>query len=438
MTGAAAAGEITGGFDVRFRYEFKDGWPDKGTSKVNPAYEDYYRMRTRVWGRAALGDDAAAFLRLSNEFRDYRNSDNSKHKNEFPDELFIDSLYLDASLLDERVAVRAGRQDIKEGAGRLISDGTPGDGSRSQFFDAIVAKVRMLEKSRVDLMAIWNRHRDDWTLGNPHDAYDLTKIKSGEPYSRMDEKGLAAYFHYHEIQDFPMEFYWIWKQEERFYDKAARYPGRNFHTLGTRLVPRFSDRLSAELETAVQLGRVDGQSGMEGRDIAAWMAYTGVTYSERDVFCKPELTGALLYLSGDKDSYYQTADGSTDTGWNPVFNRSSWFSETGAGMYDSYRWSNLFYPHLAAALEPRDRHTVNMQCGPMFANEKDNGASGHYRGLFAQLRYDFPLLGAVFGGRGNLKGAVVGEALVYGDYYDHDEVDQDVATWVRLELRGTF
>ena len=430
------------GLDFRFRYEFKDDWMEKGKRTVNPDYEDYYRMRTRVWGKATFGDDLAAYLRLGNEFRGYHNTSSSKNK--FPDELYIDNFYFDINAIGDRVDLRIGRQDIKEGAGRLISDGTPGDGSRSAFFDAILMKVKLMEKSDIDLMATWNRHRDNWTLGNPSDDYDLTKIKSGAPYSRMDEKGLMAYFHYNEITDFPMEFYWIWKQEDRFYDKKDRYPGRNFHTLGARLTPKFNDKLSAEIEAAVQLGRTDSQSEMEGRDymkdrdIAAWMAYVGVTYSEKEVFGKPKVTGAVLYLSGDKDSYYATADGGTDNSWNPVFNRTTWFSEICSGMYDQYRWSNLIYPHIEAEVEPCSKHKVKFQCGPMFAAEKDYGATDNYRGFYSQLRYDFPLLTKVFGKRGDLTGAVVGEALLYGDYYMHKEVDADAATWLRFELNGKF
>ena len=433
-----SAMDLDAGLDFRFRYEFKDDWMDKGKTSVSPKYEDYYRMRTRVWGKATFGDDLGAYLRLGNEFRDYRNSDGNKHKNEFPDELYIDNFYFDFNNIGDRVDLRVGRQDIKEGAGRLISDGTPGDGSRSTYFDAIFAKVKMLEKSDIDLMGTWNTYRDDATLGNPNDIYDNTKIKSGSPYSEMDEKGLMAYFHYNEIEDFPMEFYWIWKQETRFYDKETRYPGRDFHTMGTRLMPKINDKLSAEFEAAVQLGQTDGQSGMEGRDIAAWMTYAGLTYSEKEVFGKPKLTGALLYLSGDEDSYYKTTDGSTDTSWNPVFNRSTWFSEICSGMYDQYRWSNLIYPHLEAGLEPYSKHKIKLQCGPMFAAEKDNGATDNYRGLYTQLRYDLPLLSKVFGKRGDVTGAVVGEAMYYGDYYAHDVADTDMATWLRFEINGKF
>jgi hypothetical protein len=174
---------------------------------------------------------------------------------------------------------------------------------------------------------------------------------------------------------------------------------------------------------------------MDGRTIAAWMTYGGVTYSEKDVFAKPQITAALLYLSGDKDSYYKTMDGSTDNSWNPVFNRTTWFSELCSNMYDQYRWSNLIYPHAEIKTEPVENHKIKLQCGPMFAAEKDNEADSSYRGFYTQARYDFPLLSKVYHNRGELKGAVVGEALFYGDYYADNE---DVGTWLRFELNAKF
>ena len=434
--------DLDGGADVRLRYEYKDNWMKKNSLAVDPEYEDYYRIRTRVWGQATYGEDLGAYLRLGNEFRGYNSpSASDKHKNKFPDEVFIDNLYFDYKNIGDRVDLRVGRQDIKEGAGRVISDGTPGDGSRSAYFNAIMAKVKMLEKSSVDLMGTWNPYRDDATLGNPYNPYDLTKIVSGSPYSKMDEKGLMAYLHYNEIQDFPMEFYWIWKQESRFFDsKGKRYPDRDFHTVGARLMPKLTDKLSAEIEGAGQVGTVDSESGMEGRDIFAYMGYAGLTYSEKDVVAKPKLTGALLYLSGDEDSYYKTKDGSTDNGWNPVFNRTDTLSQICANMYDQFRWSNLIYPHVEVSIEPVQKNVIKLQTGPMFAEDRDNGATSNYRGYFTQLRYDFPIISKVFGKRGDLTGAVVGEAFYYGDYYQHDtaSVDENMATWLRFELNGKF
>jgi len=432
--------DFDGGADVRFRYEYKDNFMKSYSTTVNPEYEDYCRVRTRMWGQASYGEDFDLYLRLANEFRAYHNpSASDVHKNRFPDELFIDNLYFDIKNIGDRVSLRIGRQDIKEGAGRVVSDGTPGDGSRSAYFNAVKATVKYGEKSDVDLIGMYDPYRDDATLGNPYNDYDLTKIKSGHPYSKMDESGAMAYTHFNEIQNFPMEFYWIWKNEERFYDSSGnRYPGRDFHTLGTRQMPQLTEKLSAEFEGAVQLGQVDSESGYESRDIFAWMGYGGLTYSEKDVFAKPKLTGALLYLSGDKESYYKTTDGGTDNGWNPVFNRTDSMSQITANMYDQFRWSNLIYPHLQASVEPYKKNIVSLQTGPMFAAVEDCGADSNYRGYFTQLRYDFPIVSKVFGKRGDLYGAVVGETFWYGDYYDADAVDANEAYWLRFELNAKF
>ena len=278
----------------------------------------------------------------------------------------------------------------------------------------------------------------------------MTKIKSGDPYSKMDEGGLIAYATIGEYEDLPFDLYWIYKVEEDFASKKERYPGRDFHTVGVRLMPKINDWLSAEVEASWQFGEVDaqgarltgetdeetgeavGQPAIKSRDIGAAMLYAGLTGQARDLPWAPSLTLATLYLSGDEDSYYKTKDGGTDNGWNPVFNRTTWFSEVASGMYDQSRWSNLVYPHAEIAVKPAKGHSVSLEVGPMYAAEKDNGATDDYRGLFAKAKYGFPLpelAGAKLGG------AVTGEVLDHGDYYDTDE---DAATWVRFEVTAKF
>ena len=52
IQGNAADGlEFDFGGDIRARYEFKDNWPDKGKSTAGSAYEDYLRLRTKVWAK---------------------------------------------------------------------------------------------------------------------------------------------------------------------------------------------------------------------------------------------------------------------------------------------------------------------------------------------------------------------------------------------------
>ncbi len=427
---ADEASQVKFGGDIRARYEFKDNWADKGKASASSAYEDYLRFRTRVWGEAKFDDSLTTYIRLGNEFRRYRNSPNDD-KQRFPDELFLDNLY--GEWKNDAFGVILGRQDINKGAGRVISDGTPGDGSRTMHFDAAVLTLNLTEKSSVDIIGTWNHYRDDLTLGNTEGGvYDMTKIKSGDPYSKMDEGGLIAYATIEEIDTLLIEPYWIWKVEESFHSKEDRYPGRDFHTLGVRLMPKFTDWLSGEVEAAYQVGEVDAQGEVKARDISAGMIYAGLTGKAKEVGGSPSLTLAVLYMSGDEDSYYKTEDGSTDNGWNPVFNRDSWFSNIAGGMYDENRWSNLFYPHAEVIVKPADGHSVTLQAGPMYAAEKDNDAVDSYKGFFASAKYGFPLP-SVAGIKMN--GAVAGEVLDYGDYFVAEE---KTATWLRFEVKAKF
>lgn len=432
--------QLDAGMDIRARYEFVDNWVAAGTRLVSSKNQDYLRFRTRVWGMVEYQKKYKLYLRMGNEFRDYSNSTKNRKKNQFPDEIYIDNFYLDLKDLGERVDLRIGRQDIILGAGRVVKDGTPGDGSRTIYFEAVRATFNILEQSELDLIGTYNHYRDDLTIGNPYNEYDLTRIRKGNPYSEMDEIGVIAYFSYNEIEDFPMEFYYIWKKESRYYLKDIRLPGRDLHTFGTRLIPQFTEKLSGEVELAVQGGEVESQKNIPSRDIFAWMGYGGVTYSENEMFARPNLTAACIYLSGDTKSYDGTTDGSTDNNWNPLFNRSSWFSEIGAGMDEKYRWSNLIYPHLKVQIEPFSKHKIKAHTGPMFVAEKNANADSSYRGYFTQVKYEFPLLSQIYAERGSLKGAVVGEMLYYGGYYEHDNgvVDEDAAYWLRFEIKGKF
>lgn len=122
------------GGDIRARYEFNDNFPDKGKSTAGSGYSDHLRFRTRIWARMEAGENLSIYLRLGNEFRNFRNtSNNSKQK--FPDELFVDNLFVEWE--DDAFGLKVGRQEIRKGAGRIITNGTPGDGMRSCFFDAV-------------------------------------------------------------------------------------------------------------------------------------------------------------------------------------------------------------------------------------------------------------------------------------------------------------
>lgn len=438
--GPGAAGErlvADGGIDWRFYDVYCDNLvayqnnrtDDTATDKQKGTYYSYYRLRTRPWARVDLDDRYGLYGRLGNEFRVY---ENNKQTYPFPNELYIDNLYVDfRDLWQDRLSVRAGRQDLRYGAGRVIRDGTPGDIARSYYCDALKTEVRVSEKSTLDLAGIWQRPEDPWTVGN--EDVDLTRYQAREGGNDLTERAALAYYSNRERKEFPYELYYVYKDESRWLAaNGSRLPERRYHTAGARLVPRFSEHWTAEAELAGQYGTI-GDSGSVGeRDILGWMGYGGTTYTVTAWRWKPYVTTACLLLSGDDERFDDPSASGTDTGWNPVFGRAVWTSDIMSAAYANYRLSNLVYPHVETGLNFTEGHSVSLQVGPQFAYERDNSNGDSLRGYLGVLRYLFPLVRESKERRGAVRGAVKLEVLEAGDYYG----EPDLAYYLRFEIHA--
>jgi hypothetical protein len=424
-----------GGADLRLQEEMYDDIP----GMLGGDYHNYFRLRSRVWGQVE-NDDFRLFLRVGNEFL-HTLKPSHDHSYHFPDELFVDNLYLDINnLFWDRVNVRVGRQDFCGaqgpiyGAGRVLCDGTPSDTSRSVYMDAIKATIILDEKNTLDLLGIYNSADNFLSMGHSHAAsgstYDyrpITTLHVPPPAEDMDEYGGGLYFRSQEIKEVPFEFYYFFKREtDARLPSGAKITGRSTHTLGLRVTPRFSDTLSAELEAAAQAGQKDN-----GADCTGAMAYGGLTYAPNvDETVKPYLTGACYYLSGDKNRGVNE----DDSAWNPLWSRWPQVSNLYVYnfMYGAGYWSNLLYPHLQAGATVGPAHRLSASTGPMCAAVEDDlgGGGGSLYGWLGTLRYDFLICKGIFGKRGDIYGHIMGEVLEPGDYYTSNET----AYFVRWEL----
>jgi hypothetical protein len=343
-------------------------------------------------------------------------------------------------LLNDRVDLRIGRQDFygpngpTYGAGRVVCDGTPLDGSRSLFMDAVRATVKIDEKNALDVLAIYNNPYNPLSIGEsrPYGDQDRPLI---DPYNSEKEWGGGLYFKSKEFKDVPYELYYLYKRETKALTAQTTGTGkvddgRETHTVGGRVVPKFTETLSAELESAAQVGQKDSGPATSG-----FMEYGGLTYRPAvDCSAKPFFTGAIYYLSGDKDQ----GEGHNDSSWDPLWSRWPQFSELYAynTIYGAGYWSNLIYPHAATGVDFAPGHKVGATVGPMYAAEEDGlgGGDGDQRGWLGTIRYDFPLAKKIFGKRGELFGHVMAEMLDPGDYYSSDKV----AYFLRWEVNARF
>jgi len=449
---AAAAPEVkpaegklqaNAGADLRVRQELIDNLPmAKGAVMPN---NNYLRVRPRVWGEVKT-EDFKAYMRLTDEFREYFQPSESRNY-QAPDEVLVDNLYLDFyNLFDDRVDLRIGRQDFfgpggpSYGAGRVLADGTPFDGSRTVFMDAIKATVKFDEKNALDLLAIYNSPETELSWGHPEKAdgseYKERPLTSINPRSKdMAEWGGGLYFKSKEVDDLPFELYYLYKREEKArMPDGSKLQGRIVNTWGARVMPKLTETLSAEFEGAVQAGQKDG-----GAATAGYLGYGGLTYKPLvDSTAKPFFTGSCYYLSGDKD---RGAD-DNDTAWDPLWSRWPQFSELYVYnfTYGAGYWSNLLYPSLETGVGFSPGHKVRASIGPMYAAVEDDmgvpagSTGGDLYGWLGVVRYDFPILKAKPGKRGDLSGHVTAEVLDPGDYYESDTV----AYFLRWEIIAKF
>lgn len=430
-----------GGGDLRVRQEVLGNMPLRGGAHM--ADQNYIRYRPRVWG-AVKNEDFKLYVRAADEMRSYTEPNVPNYQ--WPDEIFLDNLYVDLyNLFNDRVDLRVGRQDFFGptgpiyGAGRVIADGTPNDGSRSIFMDAVRATIRLDDKNALDLLAIYNSPKNPFVIGSS-EPYGYAERPLIDPYGDETEWGGGAYFKSKEFKEFPFELYYLYKRETKSLmpreagglKANTTQDGRRTHTWGGRVVPQLSETVSAEFEAAMQAGEKDS-----GASTSGYMGYSGLTYKPAvGTKAKPYLTGACYYLSGDKEQGY----GKNDSSWDPLWSRWPQFSELYAynSIYGAGYWSNLVYPHVATGVDFGPGHKVSSSVGPMYTAEEDGlgGGDGNLRGWLGIVRYDFPLLKNIFTQkkRGELYGHVTAEVLDPGDYYTSDQC----VYFLRWEVNAKF
>ena len=406
------------GGDLRLRQEAFDNVPIKTAEPAvtRGGNNNYFRIRTRLNTGLDFEDWLSLDARLCNEFR-VRNVGQKSY--EWPDELLLDQLKLTLrGLFDGRVDLTVGRQDAVLGSGRLFAEGTAKDGSRTSFFDGALARIRLAEKTTLDVFGFYGACESDLVAGHEH--RDLTGLAPG--YNDMDEATAGFFLDDRSLDDFGWGAYYVWLRDTAWRTRAGdRVPREDVHTLGLRLLPRFSEEVSAEFEGACQL------SESAGYDRRAGFATGGLKWS----FAPDAYVSANgLYLSGDDPDTARRED------FNVLFGRYPWISELLLYGFDGDgvgTWHNLsqFWLEAGVSFGGERRHKVKATVGPVFAPERDGAGGGDERGWLETVFYSFPVCkGAAGDGTGHL----FLEVFEPGDYYASDRT----AYFFRWQLNWAF
>jgi hypothetical protein len=402
------------GIDLRLRYEIWDNVFDLNDHGSKPI-DDFFRMKASLWGKWDPVKELSLYYKVTGEpwyYVGYHKGDRF-----VKDEVVLDNLYLDIKKpFDLPLNFRVGRQDFlfAYGEGFLIMDGTPGDGSRTFYFNAVKSSWQIADNNTLDLVYI-NDPKYDF-IPDLHDQHIAL--------NSSDEQGVVLYSKNKINDDFTFEPYYIWKQESAIDSTGSTL---DLHTLGAHAVYNI-DQWKLHGEFAHQFGQYNN-----GIDREANGGYMFVDYTFKDVTWEPVATFGAVYLSGDNRNTKKIEE------WDPLFSRWPWLSELYLLTWVSEKkapgyWTNLQWYRSAVKLNFTKKTSLDIRYNYLRANELTNisgsifSNDGYERGHLPQVQLNHKFTN-------NLYGYILLEYFIPGDFY---VAGSDNALFFRTELVMKF
>jgi hypothetical protein len=387
-------------------------------SRDAKAANSYLRVKTSLMGQWFPSENVEAALRLTNEFRNYfAPVTNTFHMNE----VFIDQLYIKINtkaVVDGMLT--AGRQNITLGEGFVVMDGSPLDGSRCNYFNALRFDWNLSKNNTLTFLGIYDNKDDQLPVINGKDI-DASFLGDGTwRLLPQSETGLGVYYT-GRMNNLDLQGYYI-RKDYVDPDRKIGQAKSSVNTLGGRLSASLCKNFASTVEAAYQVGKTGDN------DKNAYGGYAYVDYmplSER--YLPKSLTVGTIYLSGNDPNTKK------DEGWDPIFSRWPKWSESfiytqikefGGPAY----WSNLASVYLSVKFNPDDQTNLIFDYHHLLSSEdginKGIMGTGNVRGdLFvAKVFYEI---------NKNMSGHVIFEHFIPGNYYFKGA---NVSNWARFEF----
>jgi hypothetical protein len=411
---------MTWGADERLRWEYRVNATTLNGDADNTEYS-YQRFRTRLWtsirpfepfGVAKDQLDLGINARVVWEFFNYCQPE---YRNGIPDsDATFDNLNVTwKKVLGLPATIVAGRQDIRLGDGWLVLEGTPLDGSRTTYFDAIRLTVDPDEKNKLDLIYIENKADTDMYIEPFNDI--------GRVIAENDERGIIAYWSNKSLEKTQIDGYFIYYHAE---EVDSSNTNADIYTVGSRVAGALDDNWKYRAEGALQFGNNEGTS-----ICGAYGVNSRLTYEFNDDRKSAAYLGYEI-RSGDDDARKN---------FNILWGRYPQWSDLYSGYLDTMEGppaasENYHRVNLGYTFKPSAKTTLLANYNLLFAYENNMSAAGFssdgcLRGQLVSglLKYDF---------NEHLSGHLLGEVFFPGDYYTKDK--NDVAFFGRCEMVLTW
>ncbi|HLP45926.1 MAG TPA: alginate export family protein [Candidatus Kapabacteria bacterium] len=391
-------------FSERFRMESWDNAVnlDKNAGDATA----YTRNRTSLSLRWLPKGDLEFSVKLTNEFRNYLTPKTNKFKFH---EVFVDLLYVKwADVARLPLTFTLGRQNITLGEGFVVMDGSPLDGSRSIYFNAVRADYRFNDKHGLMAFYCYQPEIDDiLPIINSQDA----------PMLEQPEQGFGLYYT-GKFNKSSLEIYTLKKDIKGTLKRPIK---SDIYSFGARLILPLVPRLSITGEGAYQFGTYGDF------DRSAVGGYFHLDYKiDEKIPLVRTLTLGGIYLGGDDPATTEIE------GWDPLFSRWPKWSES--YIYTLIRehsvayWSNLNSLYVSLLLDFTERMNLVLTWHHLGANERNlaafPGGSGNARGDLLIGRLDF-IINRYFSGH------FLWEHFSPGNFYFKEAARYN---WLRFEL----
>ena len=427
--------------DFRFRYEAYDS---AQTLNNNAAFHvrDYFRARLRLWETVNPTPKLTLFGRFSAEPRYWFDAASKAAEKEEWKHAILDNMYAKwtPDTGTTPLSVTFGRQDIQFGDQWLVGDGTPNDGSWTNFYDALRLNIDAKDlKTKFDVIVLNQQALCGDRipiLGSDRKLASLTD---------QDETGVILYASNKSVKNTQIDGYFIYKSDDSIPQITKGY-NADIYTIGARVAGTPAEHWQYTAEGAYQWGRRNDASGSFtasknltnlgslSRDVSAFGLNAKLTYLFKDAL-NNQLSLVGEYLSGDKSGTGK------DEMFDVLWGRGPRISEVWAvalpvevGNRGS-QWNNLFRIGASWSIAPTKNTSVSATYNALFAVEdsptrttsalfsRDSNFRGHLLQVVVKQKFTK-----------QLSGLVLAEYCPMGGYYVH----KDDMTFLRAEMLVSF
>jgi len=293
-------------------------------------------------------------VRGANEFRFYTAPSTTPFSR---DEIVFDNLYLRLNAkMGWPVSLTVGRQDMKFGEGWLVADGTPLDGTRTTYFNAVRFDVRPERQTVVTGFYVYSDREDRGLpiFKNNHRQLTEQAYEGGGLWIRRD------------WTDYDLNVYYLQKNDRtRKYVIGGYYaPHQKTNAFGVRGEYLYNGNLRFTAEGALQQGFFTDASNHARMQEEYRQAYGFMLHLRRDLPSRWWLPKYIelgeIMMSGDFPGTQNKYEG-----WDPMWGRTPIWSESYVYTLDNESgyayWSNFrsLYAEICVPVTEQARFTVD-------------------------------------------------------------------------------